>query len=85
MAAQKIGIPVSTNGGANADAVAEHTILLMLAVLKKIILNHKRTIFGKWENNGHGMDLFSAKDKTLGLVGLEKSAVVLGRLLPQWA
>jgi len=80
MAAQKFGIPVSTNGGANADAVAEHTILLMLAVLKKIILNHKRTVNGKWKNNGHGMDLFSAKDKTLGLVGFGEIGSRVGKI-----
>src|SRR5215510_7628627 len=34
-AARKAGVPISTNGGANAVAVAEHTIMLILAVLKR--------------------------------------------------
>ena len=32
----KFGIPVANNGGGNAISVAEHTILLMLAVYKKL-------------------------------------------------
>ena len=52
----------------------------MLAVLKKIILNHKRTVYGKWKNNGHGMDLFSAKDKTLGLVGFGEIGSRVGKI-----
>jgi phosphoglycerate dehydrogenase-like enzyme len=31
-ATQRAGVPVANNGGANSRAVAEHTILLMLAV-----------------------------------------------------
>ena len=34
-AARKAKVPVSNNGGANAIAVAEHTLMLMLAVLKR--------------------------------------------------
>ena len=30
-AARKAGVPVANNGGANAIAVAEHTLMLMLA------------------------------------------------------
>src|SRR5438093_1350417 len=36
-AARKAGIPVCNNGGANAIAVAEHTMALMLAVTKKLV------------------------------------------------
>src|SRR5437762_13922282 len=35
-AARKAGVPVANNGGANAIAVAEHTLMLMLAVQKQI-------------------------------------------------
>ena len=35
-AARKAGVPVANNGGANAIAVAEHTIMLMLAVLQAV-------------------------------------------------
>src|SRR5437762_3674593 len=39
-AARKAGVPVANNGGANAIAVAEHTLMLMLAVLKRLVRLH---------------------------------------------
>ena len=39
---QKLGLPIANNGGANAPTVAEHAILLILAVFKKLPLHHKR-------------------------------------------
>jgi len=67
--ARRYGIPVASNGGANAVAVAEHTLLLMLAVYKQLPDSHRRTVEGKWAGNNHGMDMFVVHDKTLGLVG----------------
>ena len=66
---KKLGIPVANNGGANAISVAEHTILLMLAVNKWLPDSHRRTVEGKWAGNSHGMDMFLLNGKTLGLVG----------------
>src|SRR5262249_31767857 len=39
-AARKAGVPVANNGGANSVAVAEHAVMLMLAVLKKLVYHH---------------------------------------------
>ena len=36
-AARRAGVLVSNNGGANSRAVAEHTILLMLAVYRRLV------------------------------------------------
>src|SRR2546425_8746858 len=47
-AARKAKVPVSNNGGANAIAVAEHTVLLMLAVLKQLVRFHQDVVAGKW-------------------------------------
>src|SRR5262245_5075052 len=47
-AARKAKVPVANNGGANAIAVAEHTILLMLAVLKRLVRLHNCVVAGKW-------------------------------------
>src|SRR5713226_7975473 len=47
-AARKAKIPVSNNGGANALAVSEHAIMLMLAVLKRLIRFHNDVVAGKW-------------------------------------
>src|SRR5215207_9633543 len=47
-AARKAGVLVSNNGGANAIAVAEHTLMLMLAVLKRVVRFHNEVIAGNW-------------------------------------
>src|SRR2546428_13042309 len=43
-AARKAAVPVATNGGANAIAVSEHTILLMLAVYKRLVRHHNDVV-----------------------------------------
>ena len=35
-AAKKAGVPIANNGGSNSVAVAEHTLMLILAVYKKM-------------------------------------------------
>src|SRR5256712_2751987 len=47
-AARKAGVPVANNGGANAIAVAEHAVMLMLAVLKRLLRLHNDVVAGKW-------------------------------------
>ena len=67
--ARKFGIPVANNGGANAISVAEHTVLLMLAVNKWLPDSHERTVAGRWAGNSHGLDMFLLHEKTLSLFG----------------
>ena len=47
-AAKKAGIPIANNGGANAIAVAEHTLMLILATLKKLTGLHADVSAGEW-------------------------------------
>src|ERR671934_1571248 len=47
-AARKANVPVSNNGGANALAVAGHTIMLILAVLKRLVRFHLDVVAGRW-------------------------------------
>jgi len=70
-AARKAGVPVATNGGANAIAVSEHTILLMLAVYKRLVRYHNDVVAGKWRspNLAEGR-VYELSGKTLGIVGL---------------
>ena len=63
-------IPVANNGGHNSIAVAEQTILLMLAVYKRIIEGYNRVISGKWHGNRHGMNQFILHGKNIGVIGL---------------
>jgi phosphoglycerate dehydrogenase-like enzyme len=70
IAAKRYNIPVSNNGGANSIAVAEHAIMLMLAVYKRLPEMHQRVVTGNWTGNDHGMSMFLVHGKTLGIIGL---------------
>jgi len=70
-AARKAKVPVANNGGANAIAVAEHTIMLMLAVLKRVVRFHNDVVAGKWRaGNPNDSLIYELAGKTLGIVGL---------------
>jgi phosphoglycerate dehydrogenase-like enzyme len=70
-AARKAGVPVANNGGANAIAVAEHTLMLMLAVLKRVVCFHNDVVAGKWRVGGFdGQRVYELSRRTLGIVGL---------------
>src|SRR5436309_7202697 len=70
-AARKAGVPVANNGGANAIAVAEHTLMLMLAVLKRLVRLHNDVIAGKWRvGNFAETRVYELAGKTLGIIGL---------------
>ncbi|KKU70555.1 MAG: Lactate dehydrogenase-like protein [Candidatus Beckwithbacteria bacterium GW2011_GWC2_47_9] len=67
--ATKKGIPVANNGGANAIAVAEYTILLILAVLRGLPGNLERGRQGKGMDQDYGMNLNTLHGKTVGIIG----------------
>lgn len=70
-AAAREGIPVANIAGANTYAVAEHTIMLILACLKNLSLAHEKTKRGEWAQDE--MSLYGVLElwqKTLGIVGL---------------
>ena len=69
-AARKAKVPVANNGGANAIAVSEHAIMLMLAVLKRLVFHHNNVAAGKWRVGDMGDRVFEASGRTLGIVGL---------------
>jgi len=65
------GVLVASTPGANVEGVAEHTILLMLALLKRLPSAEQAFSAGHWARN----DLMSAgigdlANATIGLVGL---------------
>jgi D-3-phosphoglycerate dehydrogenase len=75
--ARKRNIAVANNHGANAVSVAEHAILMMLGISRRIPEMHERVITGNWAGNDHGMSSYSLNGKTLGIVGLGN----IGRLV----
>ena len=70
-AARKAKVPIANNGGANSIAVAEHTILLILAVLKRLVWQHNHVVAGRWRVGDFSENrLYEASGKKLGIVGL---------------
>ena len=69
--AAELGIPVANNGGANSVAVAEHTMMLILASLKKMVVNANNVRAGGWRaSTERRPDVFEFEGKTLGLIGI---------------
>ena len=67
----EMGIPVANNGGANAIAVAEHSIALMINVGKRMMLQWDSTTKQRnWRAVLYFDDLSELTDKTVGIVGL---------------
>ena len=80
-AARKAGIPVCNNGGANAIAVAEHALLLMLAVSRRLVWQHAMTTSGRWRGNDiANVKLYELYGRTLGIVGLGTIGKKVARL-----
>ena len=83
-ALQEAGVVAAYTPGANAAAVAEHTILLMLALLKRFVAAESAVRQGGWPT----MELFQAgvgdlANATVGLVGFGNTGrAVAERLLP---
>jgi phosphoglycerate dehydrogenase-like enzyme len=79
-AARRAGVPVANNGGANAIAVAEHTIMLMLAVSRRLIWQHASVASGRWRGNTPPPRISELHGKTLGIVGLGRIGTKVARL-----
>src|SRR2546428_13717211 len=69
-AARKAKVPVANNGGANALAGSEHTILLMLAVLKRLVHFHNDVVAGKGRPRIPHPPPYQLSGRTPGIVGL---------------
>ena len=68
-AARAARVPVCNNGGANAVAVSEHAVLLMLAVSRQLVRQHLSVVAGNWRGN-RTPRAHELRGKTLGIVGL---------------
>ena len=80
-AARKAGVPICNNGGANSVAVAEHTLMLMLAVCRRLIWQHQNVGGGRWRgNNWQEKHLYELEGKTLGIIGLGTIGKKVARL-----
>lgn len=77
------GIPVYVNAGVNAQSVAEHTITLILASLKRLPQINQQTHHGVWKKQQVGVTTRELKGKTVALVGMGNiGRLVVGMLQP---
>ena len=79
-AARRARVPLSNNGGANAISVAEHAMMLMLTVYRKVVWQHGSVSGGRWRGNGPAPRMYELYDKTLGIIGLGTIGKKVARL-----
>ena len=75
------GIPLYVNQGVNAQSVAEHTLLLMLACLRRLTQIDRNTKNGIWKKQEQGIQTFELHGKTVGIIGMGNIATTLVGLL----
>lgn len=76
-AIKKRGIPVYVNAGVNARSVAEHTLTLILACLKRLPEINAQVHNGTWKKQATGVTTHELYGKCVGLVGMGN----IGRLV----
>ncbi|MFO8004496.1 2-hydroxyacid dehydrogenase [Thioalkalivibrio sp.] len=75
------GIPVYVNPGVNAQSVAEHTLMLMLAVLRRLPVVHRSLRDGDWKKHELGIRNRDLSGRRVGLIGLGHIGQAVARLL----
>ena len=69
VAAERHGIPVAITAGANAATVSEHTVMLMLAVSRRLTLADRAMRKGRWNVGEIRPQARKLLEKTVGIVG----------------
>ena len=67
---RELEIPCANNGGANSWAVADHAVLLMLSLYKRLVQSDKATRDGRWNEPIDGANTFEMADKLVGVLGI---------------
>ena len=80
--AKKYGVLVANNGGANSTAVAEHTILMILALYKKFCKNDNGLRRGAWlREKDYSVNMFELTGRAVGIIGFGNIGKALARCL----
>jgi phosphoglycerate dehydrogenase-like enzyme len=66
----RMGISCANNGGANSWAVADQTVLLMLALYRRVWQIDLAVRQGRWNRDVDGLNTFELAGKTVGILGL---------------
>ena len=65
----ELGIPVATNGGANALSVAEHCVAMLLALYQRLPQCDQSVRQGTWRKPISGFNTYEVSGKTVGIIG----------------
>ncbi len=80
-AIREIGIPLYVNQGVNANSVAEYTLTLMLAALKRTWAVNLQMRQGIWKKQETGLQTRELAGKTVGLIGMGQIGQRVARML----
>ena len=82
----ELGVKVSNNGGANAVAVAEHAVLLMLTIERKLDRQIESVKNGTWMDGvgGDRTEYHTLVGKRVGIVGLGRIGSRVAKRLQGW-
>lgn len=67
---RELEIPCCNNGGANSRAVADHALLLMLSLYKRLVESDKAVRADRWGAPIDGSNTFEMADKLVGILGI---------------
>jgi phosphoglycerate dehydrogenase-like enzyme len=82
--AREAKLPVAVNGGANAIAVAEHAIMMMLATLKRVHELDAAVRVGGWRSASHSDRVYELWHSTVGIVGMGRIGQEVATRLAGW-
>ncbi|RUO26273.1 hydroxyacid dehydrogenase [Aliidiomarina minuta] len=74
-------IPLYVNAGVNARSVAEHSVMLMLGILRNVHLADHKTRSGQWVKHDLGMQCHDLYQKTVGLIGMGSIGQYVAKML----
>jgi phosphoglycerate dehydrogenase-like enzyme len=66
---RELKIPCANNGGANSWAVADHVVLLILSLYRRLLVSDQATREGRWNAPIDGMNTFEMAGKLVGILG----------------
>lgn len=82
----EMGVKVANNGGANAVAVAEHAVMLMLTIERKLDVQIESVKAGTWMAGVEGdrTEFHTLVGKRIGIVGLGRIGSRVAKRLQGW-
>lgn len=78
---KKRNIPLYLNPGINGRSVAEHTLMLILSVLRRLPVADSSLRSGNWLKHEIGVQSYNLFGKTVGLIGLGHIGFEVAKLL----